>query len=815
MSDPIGVGAGWSLSQSLDGALRRAKPKESLSRHLVGHRVALPAAEQGHESDRSPADTALGARAAQSGEAAWAHERVALIGRALDAEAQRLAADPQKAGRVAEHLAPLIEQAFAGALAEAPGEQARAIVDREQEPLETELLAERAVMSVAATQRAEREGRRAALADELAMLKTQPQRWAASHARRGRAIGDLPLDEKRKTALKGVTARAQANAVAEGLLQQDATWLLEDLDDPDFTAALGKDDAARWRSEAEAAVARRAERIAAESAERAQLAASDMRASLKRFKDKDDGPLPPREQVVAALGDEAVADAVLSATLKGRKHRYAIGAAALLASVDEGAWLDAAPDKETRTTRELAVATKRAAVAGNPGRWLMQHSATLKELAKEATDDPAKLPRLVDQYAALRSQVGGRSGEAEDGTNIRTKPNVGSATDTPLPDAVAADLVEQVLAGETPQARLDSLIETLDGAADGGSTDGGDRARADAIARQLETLGLPEGTATRWAQLSEQQTRRSARLGLLGGFAKQIAEEEKILSGEGEEPEIVGEEGDDTISLGDIETGAFADQHRFEQLRQQVQALVASGAISEETAQRFLADARLNGLASVELPAEAIEALASGDNAAIVDTLSGIADVVLGAAAKFAELEEEYGWLATATFYGVQALIGGPAKAIVGFLIDKGFEKILGDEVAEGMQAGIDVGSAILQKELGIDDKLTADRISSAGILLIATLAGGTGTALRLMRHVGRSVVERLRGGTGALADVPMFDNKPLTRRFLERAMAKKADETNLQYMDRLLSMPQFRHWSPDAKRELGGFFSTQILVAH
>ncbi len=54
MSDPIGVGAGWSLSQSLDVALRRAKPKESLSRHLVGHHVALPAVK---ESNRSPDDT--------------------------------------------------------------------------------------------------------------------------------------------------------------------------------------------------------------------------------------------------------------------------------------------------------------------------------------------------------------------------------------------------------------------------------------------------------------------------------------------------------------------------------------------------------------------------------------------------------------------------------------------------------------------------------------------------------------------------------------------------------------------------------------
>ena len=237
--EPSSMGAGWSLSHALDGATRRAKPKASLSRHLVGHRVALPAiassADVAHAT-HAPEDAALVARSAQAGEAAWAHERVALIGRALDSEARRLAADPAKAGAVAEHLVPMIEKAFAGATAEAPGETARAIVGREREPFESELLSERAVMSVAAKQRAEREARNAALADELAMLKEQPQRWAAAYGRRARAIDDLPIDEKRRKLLKGAAARAQANAAAEGLLQQDANWLLEDLDDPDFAA---------------------------------------------------------------------------------------------------------------------------------------------------------------------------------------------------------------------------------------------------------------------------------------------------------------------------------------------------------------------------------------------------------------------------------------------------------------------------------------------------------------------------------------------------------------------------------------------------
>ena len=139
--EPNSMASGWSLAHALEGASRRASPKASLSRHLVGYRAAandgaavphpgLPF--DAEAAQPSPEDAALIARAAQSGEAAWAHERVSLIARALDDEASRLAGDPQKAGKVAEHLAPLIEQAFAGADAEAPGDYARAILGRER-----------------------------------------------------------------------------------------------------------------------------------------------------------------------------------------------------------------------------------------------------------------------------------------------------------------------------------------------------------------------------------------------------------------------------------------------------------------------------------------------------------------------------------------------------------------------------------------------------------------------------------------------------------------------------------------------------------
>ncbi len=836
--EPSALGAGWSLSQSLDGALRHAKPKESLSRHLVGYRVALPEADQTQVSEYSPDDAALVARATQAGEAAWAHERIALIGRALDEEAQRLAADPQKAGKVAEHLAPLIEKAFAGALAEAPGEQARAIVGREQEPLETELLAERAVMSVAAAQRAEREGRRAALEDELAMLKTQPQRWAAAHGRRARSIDDLPFDGKRKTALKGVAARAQANAAAEGLLQQDAHWLLEDLDDPAFAGALGKDDAARWRSEAETAIARRAERVAAEGAERAQLAAADMRATLKRFKDKDDGPLPPREKIVAALGVDAAND-VLSATLKGRKHRHAIGAAALLAPADEGAWLDAAPDKETRTVRELAVATKGAAVAGNPGRWLMQHSATLKELAKEATDDPVKLPRLADHYAALRNQVSGRAANDADAAPAATDAPASTAAsagadspsdDAPLPDEVAADLVEQVLAGETPQARLDSLTTILDGAADGGSTDPDDRARADAIARQLETLGLPTGTATRWAQLSDPQTRRSARLALLGGFAKQIAEEGKILSGEseeseivggeGEEPEIVGGEGGDTISIEDLgpiffPRGMTSDLYK-RLIRARVDQLVKTGDVSREEADRFLADEGLTALTEIELPEETATQLYSADNNEVVAALSEFADVVLLGAEKLAELEEKYGWLAEVALRGAQLIVGGPFKTIVSIIVDRGIDAVLNEYGEEAFDRAITFVGDQFTNIFSINSE-DAQKIGAAtifGLLAVTGVASGAVDTFRFARHIVRRFRNQLRWAANrpSLENEPFYRDRPETRDAVEVWTSKHGTERYTVTLTKFMESRAFRHLSRREKAWLIGMFRQDVL---
>jgi hypothetical protein len=830
--EPNSMAPGWSLTQALEGATRRASPKVSLSRHLVGYRVATADDDaavphpgvpfDAAAAQPSPEDAALVARATQAGEASWAHERVSLIGRALDEEAKRLAADPQKAGSVAEHLAPMIEKAFVGAAAEAPGEYARAIVGREREPLETELLTERAVMSVAAKQRAEREARRAALEDELAMLREQPQRWHAISGRRGRAIDDLPFDEKRKTALKVVTARAQANAAAEGLLQQDAGWLLEDLDDPSFAGALGKDDTARWRSAAEEAVARRAETIAAESAERAQLAAVDMRTTLKRFKDKDDGPLPPREQIAAALGETAATE-LLSATLKGRKHRHAIGAAALLASVNEGAWLEAAPDKETRTMRELAVATKRAAVAGNPGRWLMQHSATLKELAQEATDDPAKLPRLVAQYTALRNQVSGRSGEASTGPYSGAKPDVGAAAELPpLPDEVAADLFEQVLASETPQARLDSLTTILKGAADGGS-DTDDRARADAIARQLETLGLPEGTATRWAQLSDPQTRHSARLALLGGFAKQIAEETQILSGEGEEPEIVGEEGEDTI----VEEQAS----HLHVIRERVIALVENGAIDQQTAARFLDDERLARLD------EALNVQLRGNpdgpiDQETVNAISEAADWILSATELLAALEKEYGEFVHAVVLGARTAAGGSLKVFLGEVTDRGIDAAMSWFVDNYYNDAFDLVSRRLSETYGIDQE-TAERWTAAGTIVGITGIGivvGARDLTKFARHfagirirargtdseandpIDPEIVKENQARLAQLDTSEIIKGSPRLYNQLALIIQNGTGRTSSEDIVRVMEGPEFDGLTQEAKEELARRLSRDII---
>ena len=771
--EPNAMASGWSLAHALDGATRRTKPKASLSRHLVGYRVARTVDEEtsgaavphpGVPFDAAAAQTssedgALVARAAQAGEASWAHERIALIGRALDEEAKRLAADPEKAGKVAEHLAPLIEQAFAGADAEAPGDYARAIVGRERELLETELLAERAVMSVAATQRAEYTAQQTILADELALLKAQPQRWAATHARRGRSIDDLPLDETRKRALKGATARAQANAAAEGLLQQDASWLLEDLDDPEFASALGADDAARWRSEAETAIGQRADRIAAESAERALLAAADMRATLKRLKDKDDGPLPSQAEVAAALGGDDAARVALAAALKGRKRRYAETSVALMAPADEARWIAAAPDKETRTVREQVVATKRAAVAGNPGRWLMKNSATLKELAKDATDDPAHLPRLIEQYATLRNQVRGRAAN-DDGTGAigedATRTSIDANAEAPLPDEMAAALAEQVLAGETPQARIDALTKTLDGAAGAGSNedygagaDADGHTQATSIARQLEALALPEGTAATWAQLSNPYTRRAARIALLGAFAKQIREEEAVLTGEGEDLAIVGEDGEDTLSedaIGKIsEAVESIPQFAFRApipltarqalIRRELDLLVKNGDISRAEADRFLADERLQSFVETELPQDVAAALASGEKSELVDALSIASDYILLGAEKLAELEEEYGWWIRGALFVGRTVIFGPISAFLSGAADVGIEKFLEEYGQEAIEFLIDGAGHLVKGVLPDADDATAQKIAVAGIIA-GSLLLGVGSIPKIVRHV-------------------------------------------------------------------------------
>src|SRR5690606_36010948 len=138
--------------------------------------------------------------------------------------------------------------------------------------------------------------------------------WAAISGRRQRMIDDLPLDAPRKMALKRHVAQAQAGAAAEGLLAQDPSWLLEDLGDSAFADALGDAEAARWRSAAEAAVARRAERIAALSAEHAALAATDMRVVLQQYQNQDDALPPSEAEIAAALGDGTAArDALATA----------------------------------------------------------------------------------------------------------------------------------------------------------------------------------------------------------------------------------------------------------------------------------------------------------------------------------------------------------------------------------------------------------------------------------------------------------------------------------------------------------------------
>ncbi|MEX0809521.1 MAG: hypothetical protein WD044_12415, partial [Dongiaceae bacterium] len=199
--------AGWSFTRALDAEAKRARPTTGLARHLSGYRIEPgvvepdgPTKESFADRDaattdapRSPEDEDLIARDAKAGEAAWADTRVSLIERALEAAATRLAKDPATAGKVAENLAPLIEKAFAGAEAEAPGAHARAIVGREREPLESEILAKRAVTSVAARQRADRDARRTTTDGEIAALKADPQRWHAVSGRRQRLIDDLPF----------------------------------------------------------------------------------------------------------------------------------------------------------------------------------------------------------------------------------------------------------------------------------------------------------------------------------------------------------------------------------------------------------------------------------------------------------------------------------------------------------------------------------------------------------------------------------------------------------------------------------------------
>ena len=358
---PVGAIAGWRLTDAVDAAERRATPKLGLGRHLAGVAIApVEAAPVSGASNTLPVkrtdvgstdDAALIARATQASEAAWADERIALIARALDAEARRLAGDANTAGDVAAHIAPLFDKAIDGAMAEAPGETARAIVERERAALEQELLAERAVLSAFATQRADYEAQRAAMEDELATLKADPQGWAAISGRRQRMIDDLPLDAPRKMALKRHVALAQAGAAAEGLLAQDPSWLLEDLGDPAFADALGDAEAARWRSAAEAAVARRAERIAALSAEHAALAATDMRVVLQQYQNQDDALPPSEAEIAAALGDGTAARDALATARRGRNRRHAEDAVALLSPAEEQAWLAAAPDIATRRVR--------------------------------------------------------------------------------------------------------------------------------------------------------------------------------------------------------------------------------------------------------------------------------------------------------------------------------------------------------------------------------------------------------------------------------------------------------------------------------
>ena len=564
-----------------------------------------------------------------------------------------------------------------------------------------------------------------------------------------------------------------------------------------------------------------------------------MRATLKRFKDKDDGPLPPREIIAASLGSETAADAALAAAHKGRKQRHAEAAVALMAPADETGWIGAAPDKETRTIREWAVATKRASVAGDAGRWLMRHSATLKELAKDATDDPATLPRLADQYAALQNQVSGKAATGKDGA--------AADTDTAaLPDAVAADLVEQVLAGETPQARLDVLTNVLDGAAGGsggafahaGALDADDRTRAEAIARQLEALGLPAGTAERWAQLTDPRNRRSARLALLGGFAKQIAEEQKILSGEvnSEVEDILGDDSHDTLASGDMElansridrsiTPVTDDGEpaidvpteraaRQQAIRDRVEALVASETVDEATAEQFLSDSRL------KLLDEVLNTRLEGDPDGPVDdemvaSISQAADAILLAAETIADLEKEYGSFVQTAIFSARVTTGGLPKVFLGEMYDHGMDSAVNWFLENYYGDVLDVISGRLSEEFGIDGP-TAERWATAGIFATMTgigVAFGARDMTRFARHFVRSIENRRiwAANRPSLADEPFYQTRSETRNVVETLRSKHGTERYTVTLTEFLSSEAFKNFDPRRKNLVNAMFSGTVL---
>lgn len=86
------------------------------------------------------------------------------------------------------------------------------------------------------------------------------------------------------------------------------------------------------------------------------------------------------------LGDEAAG--VLEKAANERMRRDAEKAVASMAPADERGWIAAAADDSERTARKAAAAKKRAALDADPGLYLMEHSASLGELANNATDDP-------------------------------------------------------------------------------------------------------------------------------------------------------------------------------------------------------------------------------------------------------------------------------------------------------------------------------------------------------------------------------------------------------------------------------------------